>query len=82
MPTKQKTHVQPLGQEDTQEKGMTTHRNILSWEIPWTEKPGRLQSVGCQKRVELDLATKQQQTEKQSRDTFRKFFRIAFFITP
>ena len=74
--------VQPLGWDDPLEEEMATHSNILSWEIPWTEKPGRLQSVGCQKRVELDLATKQQQTEKQSRDTFRKFFRTAFFITP
>ena len=62
---------------------MATHSDILSWEIPWTEKHGRLQSMGCQKRVELDLATtqqqQQQQTEIQSRDTFRKFFRTAFF---
>ena len=59
---------------------MATHSDILSWEIPWTEKRGRLQSMGCQKRVELDLATtQQQQTEIQSRDTFRKFFRTAFF---
>ena len=33
------------------EEAMATHSNILSWEIPWTEKPGRLQSMGCQKRV-------------------------------
>ena len=39
---------------------MTTHSNILVWEIPWREKPGRLQSMGSQ-RVGHDLATKQQQ---------------------
>ena len=49
LPAKQKTWAQPLGQEDTQEKGMTTHYNILSWEIPWTEEPGGLQSMGLQR---------------------------------
>ena len=38
---------QSLGQEDPLEKGMTTHSSILAWEIPWTEKPGRLSSMGC-----------------------------------
>ena len=35
-----------LGWEDPLEKGMATHSSILAWEIPWTEEPGRLQSVG------------------------------------
>ena len=39
---------------------MTTHCSILAWEIPWTEEPGGLQSMGSQ-RVGHDLATKQQQ---------------------
>ena len=39
---------------------MATHSSILVWEIPWTEEPGRLQSMGLQ-RVGYDLATKQQQ---------------------
>ena len=34
--------VQSLGREDLLEKEMATHSNILAWEIPWTEKPGRL----------------------------------------
>ena len=38
--------VQSLGQEDPLEKGMATHSSILSWEIPWTEEPGGLQSIG------------------------------------
>ena len=42
------------------EKGMATHSRILAWEIPWTEEPGGLQSMGSQ-RVGHDLATKQQQ---------------------
>ena len=35
--------------EDPLEKGMAKHSSILAWEIPWTEEPGRLQSVGLQK---------------------------------
>ena len=38
--------VQSLGWEDPLEKGMATHSSILTWRIPWTEDPGRLQSVG------------------------------------
>ena len=52
--------VRPLGQEDPLEQKMATHSNILAWEIPWTEEPGGLQSMGSQ-RVRHDLATKQQQ---------------------
>ena len=48
-PTTQETQVRSLGQEDSLEKGMTTHSNILASEIPQTEEPGRLQSVGSQK---------------------------------
>ena len=47
----QETQVQSLGQEDLLEKGMATHSSILIWRIPWTEKPGGLQSMG---RKELD----------------------------
>ena len=46
MPAMQETWVQSLGQEDSQEEGMATHSSILAWRIPWTEEPGRLQSVG------------------------------------
>ena len=41
-PARQKTWVQSLGQEDPLKKGMEIHSNILAWEIPWTEEPGRL----------------------------------------
>ena len=47
------TQVQSLGQEDLLEKGIATHSSILAWRIPWTEKPGRLQSMGSQ-RVRYD----------------------------
>ena len=45
----QEIQVRSLGQEDALEKEMATHFSILAWEIPWTEKPGRLQSMGLQK---------------------------------
>ena len=38
-----------LGGEDSLEKGMATHSSILAWEIPWTEEPGGLQSMGSQR---------------------------------
>ena len=46
-----KSWVPSLHQEDPLEKGMATHSSIIAWEIPWTEEPGRLQSMGCK---ELD----------------------------
>ena len=45
LPAMQEIQVQFLGQEDPLEKGMATHTTILAWEIPWTEEPGRLQSM-------------------------------------
>ena len=45
----QEARVWSLGQEDPLEKGMATHSSILAWEIPWTEKPGGLQSIGLQR---------------------------------
>ena len=42
----QKTWVRSLGQEDPLEREMAYHSSILAWEIPWTEEPGRLQSMG------------------------------------
>ena len=59
-PAKQETWVQSLSWEDPLEKEMATHSSILALEIPWTEKPGKLQSMGSQ-RVRHDLPTKQQQ---------------------
>ena len=41
--------VQSLGLEDPLEEGMATHSSILAWRIPWTEEPGRLQSIGSQR---------------------------------
>ena len=47
--TRRETQVQSLGQEDLLEKEMATHSSILAWKIPWTEMPGRLQSMGSQR---------------------------------
>ena len=44
----QDTWVYSLGQEDPLEKGMAAHFNVIAWRIPWTEEPGRLQSMGSQ----------------------------------
>ena len=52
LPVMQETWVRSLGWEDPLEKGMATHSSALAWRIPWTEEPGRLQSVGSQ---ELDM---------------------------
>ena len=59
LPTMWETRVPSLGQEDPLEKEMVTHSSILAWRIPWTEKPGRLQSMESQ-RVRHGLATEQQ----------------------
>ena len=49
LPTMRETWVWSLGQEDPLEKEMATHSSIFTWEISWTEEPGRLQSRGLQK---------------------------------
>ena len=49
LPTMLETQVQSLGWEDPLEKAMATHSSTLAWKILWTEKPGRLQSMGSQR---------------------------------
>ena len=51
-PANQETRVQSLDREDALEEETATHSSILAWEIPWTEEPGGLQSMGLQ---ELDM---------------------------
>ena len=55
----QKTQVQSLGWEDILEKEMAIHSSILVWETPWTDEPGRLQSMRLH-RIGHDLMTEQQ----------------------
>jgi len=49
LPTMRETWVRSLGREFPLEKEMATHSSTLTWKIPWTEEPGRLQSVGLQR---------------------------------
>ena len=49
LPAMQETRVLSLGQADPLEKEMATHSSTLAWKIPWTEEPGRLQSMGLQR---------------------------------
>ena len=49
LPAMRETCVQSLGREDPLEKEMATHSSTPSWKIPWTEDPGRLQSMGLQR---------------------------------
>ena len=57
--------VQALDQEDPLEKEMVTHSSILAREIPWTEEPGGLQSMGCK---QLDM------TEQLNNEREHKYF--------
>ena len=49
LPAVQETWVRSLDQEDPLEEGKATHSSILAWRTPWTEEPGRLQSMRSQK---------------------------------
>ena len=60
------TWVPSLGWDDPLEKEMATHFSILAWEIPWTEKPGGLESMGLQ-RTGHDLASENTCTTKRPR---------------
>ena len=49
LPAMQETRIRSLVWEDTLEQEMATHSSFLAWRIPWTEEPGRLQSMGSQR---------------------------------
>ena len=49
LPALQETRVQSLGWKDPLEKEMAIHSSTIAWKIPWTDEPGRLQSVGSQR---------------------------------
>ena len=59
LPAMQEKQVQSLGQEDPLEEEMATHSSILTWEILWTEEPGKVRSMDSQ-RIGYDLATEHQ----------------------
>ena len=71
----QEMQVRSLGWEDPLEEEMATHSGILAWEIPWTEEPGGLQSMGLQ-RVGHDLVTKQQQQQYQKVGMCLSYYRM------
>ena len=70
-----------LGREDPLEEEMATYSSILAWEIPWTEEPGGLQSMGSQ-RVGHNLATKQQQYQTGSSEILSSFPDSEIITTP
>ena len=49
LPIMQEILVQSLGQKDPLEKKIAIYSSILTWEIPWTQEPGGLKSMGCKK---------------------------------
>ena len=51
LPTMWETRVQSVSQEVPLEEEIATHSSILAWKIPWTEEPGRLQSMGSQSQT-------------------------------
>ena len=53
-PAMQKIQVRSLGWDDPLQEEMATHSGIVAWKIPWTEEPGRLQSMGLQTSVRHD----------------------------
>ena len=57
LPPMQETRVWSLGREDPLDKEMATHSSILAWRIPWTEEPGRLQSMWSQSQTRLSNFT-------------------------
>ena len=60
LPAMQENWVKSLGWEDPLQKGMATHSSILAWRFPWTEEPGRLQSMGLQESDTTETLTLQQ----------------------
>ena len=62
----QETWIRPLGGEDPPENKMAIHCSVLAWEIPWTEEPNGLQSVGLQ-RVRCDFPTEHTHTKHPAR---------------
>ena len=53
LPAMRETEVRSLGWKDPLEKEMATHSSILAWRIPWREEPGRLQSTGSGKELDM-----------------------------
>ena len=65
--------AQSLGWDDALEEGMAIHPSILAWRVPWTEEPGRLQSMRSQ-RVRHDQVTNTQQEEEKKKRNRKMFY--------
>ena len=76
----QELQVRSLGPEDPLQKEMATHSRVLSWEIPWTEEPGWLQSIGSQ-RVQHNLMTKHKPMNLELEVLRHKVHRHVFDLT-
>ena len=74
----QERWVRSLGREDPLEEGMTTHSSIFTWEIPWTEKPGGLQSVGLHRVAHNGAHT---HTHTREGDLVHRWKRSEFLIS-
>ena len=55
----QEARVRSPGREDALEKEKATHSSTLAWEIPWTEEPGRLESVAHQAPLSMGFSRKE-----------------------
>ena len=90
LPAVQEIQVQSVGKEDSLDKGMNTHCNILAWRIPWTEEPGRLQSMDLQSQTglsnghEMSAQEGEELLEMDGGDDFRtmKMYLIPLNCTP
>ena len=71
-PAMWETWVHFLGWEDPLEEEMATHSSILAWRVPWTEEPGRLQSMGSQ-RVGRDWATEHSRAHRKQGGIFSEY---------
>ena len=60
LPAMQEMQVQSLGQKHPLEEEMASHFSVLAWEIPWTEEPGRIQSMGSQRVRQHSINSQQE----------------------
>ena len=56
LPAMWETRVRSLGQEDPLEKEMATHSSTIAWKIPWTDEPGKLQSMASVAKSQTQLS--------------------------
>ena len=78
-PVVQETRVWSLDCEDPLEEGMATHSSVLVWEIPWTEEPGGLQSIGSQ-RVRHDWRDNRSNSAVRQARVYGGCFYALYFI--